>query len=198
MKNRINHYLHKTDQRLFSENIDIEKAINDEFERLNESSMSHGKDTFDIFLSHSYMDKKIIYGVYEEFVEMGYSVYVDWLKDRRLDRRHISKTTAQKLKERMQQSRCLFYITSNNTQESVWMPWELGYMDGYNGKVVTFPLLEDDEEEYYLPEYLDLYYYAEKGRVQTTREMTLWVHENTTKYVKFDQWLNGSIPYYHE
>ena len=116
MKNRINYYLNKTKQRLFSENIDIEKAIKDEYERLNEWLNFTG-DEFDIFLSHSFMDKKIIYGIYNELTEFGFSVYVDWLKDKELNRNQISKETAYHIKERMQQSKCLFYVTTNNTRQ---------------------------------------------------------------------------------
>ena len=197
MKNRINYYLNKTKQRLFSENIDIEKAIKDEYERLNEWLNFTG-DEFDIFLSHSFMDKKIIYGIYNELTEFGFSVYVDWLKDKELNRNQISKETAYHIKERMQQSKCLFYVTTNNTRQSIWMPWELGYMDGYNGKVVTFPLLKENEYEYYLPEYLELYCYVEKASIKNTRKQALWVHENPDKYVIFNSWLKGENPKYYE
>lgn len=197
MKNRINYYKDKTEQRLFSEGTTLEKAIKNEFDRLNEWINTTGNE-FDIFLSHSYLDKKTIYGLYRDFTEMGFSVYVDWIKDRKLDRSKISKQTAAALKERMQQSKCLFYATSNNTSQSIWMPWELGYMDGLNGKVVTFPLLDDDEKEYYLPEYLSLYNYVEKAQIKGKRQSALWVHENDIKYVKLENWLKGQNPYHHE
>jgi hypothetical protein len=194
MKNRINYYKEKTEQRLFSESTTLEKAIKNEFEKLNEWVNAEG-NIFDIFLSHSYLDKKIIYGLYQDFKEMGFSVYVDWINDRQLDRSKISIQTAAALRERMQQSKCLFYATSNNSSQSIWMPWELGYMDGLNGKVLTFPLLEEDEDEYYFPEYLSLYNYVEKAQIKGKRQSALWVHEIDKKYVKLDNWLNRQNPF---
>lgn len=34
---------------------------------------------FDIFLSHSFSDQKIILGIWLSLEDMGYKVYVDWI-----------------------------------------------------------------------------------------------------------------------
>ncbi len=41
---------------------------------------------FDIFLSHSFLDKAEVQGLYQELTDFGYSVYVDWVVDPHLDR----------------------------------------------------------------------------------------------------------------
>jgi hypothetical protein len=41
---------------------------------------------YDIFLSHSYDDAEIIYGVKKLIEGLGLSVYVDWIDDAKLDR----------------------------------------------------------------------------------------------------------------
>lgn len=84
---------------------------------------------FDIFLSHSYLDKQTVLGVYKDFEALGYKTYVDWVIDPTLDRDNITKATAEKLRLRMKQSKCLIYATSSNIVGSQWMPWELGFMD---------------------------------------------------------------------
>lgn len=155
---------------------------------------------FDIFLSHSYLDKKTVYGVFKDFESLGYNTYVDWIVDPTLDRSNITKQTAEKLRVRMMQSKCLIYATSSNIIASQWMPWELGFMDGFNkNKVAVFPLLKTDERDsnIELPKYLELYYSCSKER-NTKRREILWVNDGKQKYVKFDSWLNSGIkPYIH-
>ena len=96
----------------------IEKAILNENKTQNEWSNFTG-DKFDIFLSHSYLDKKIIYGIYLELTKLGYSVYIDWLKDPALNRTKVTSETADKIRERLFQSRCLFYATTTNSKRTL-------------------------------------------------------------------------------
>src|SRR4051812_19630224 len=90
---------------------------------------------FDIFLSHSYEDKKFVDKIDQVFNSAGHSVYVDWKIDHELDRSKVTVQTADLLRKRMLQSKCLFFLTSSNSPTSRWMPWELGYFDGLKHKV---------------------------------------------------------------
>ncbi len=158
------------------------------------------KAEFDIFLSHSYLDKKTIFGIYKDFEKMGYSTYVDWIIDPTLDRENITKRTALVLKKRMEQSKCLLYATSDSITDSIWMPWELGYMDGKKeGKVAIFPLsAEDEDDDIELPEYLELYYTCTKEPTVKTKKEVLWINESKKVYVKFKDWLNeNTMPFKH-
>lgn len=57
----------------------------------------------------------------------------------------------------MRVSSCLAYVHSANASESVWMPWELGYFDGFKpGFVWIVPLVEKSDKEYEGQEYLGL------------------------------------------
>ncbi|TOP41857.1 toll-Interleukin receptor, partial [Vibrio parahaemolyticus] len=97
---------------------------------LNESVASFNKfRTYDIFLSHSSKDAELILGVKATLEDMGYSVYVDWVNDPQLDRSKVNESTAQLLRERMDASKSLFYVTTENAESSKWMPWECGYFD---------------------------------------------------------------------
>ncbi|MEK3714047.1 TIR domain-containing protein [Paenibacillus sp. FSL R7-0333] len=151
---------------------------------------------FDIFLSHSYSDDKIILGLKEELEDLGFSVYVDWIVDRQLNRSSVNKETARLLRTRMNKCKCLFYATSINTTNSKWMPWELGYFDGINGNVAIMPISElpQTSEQYNGQEYLGLYNYLTKDTIKNTSIMTLWVHESSKSYIKIDSWLKGVQP----
>lgn len=173
--------------RTFSTTLD--KAILAESKAQNQFRNFTG-DQFDIFLSHSYLDKKIIYGIYLELEELGFSVYVDWIKDPELDRTNITSRNAIKIRQRLCESKCLFYATTNNSKRSTWMPWELGFMDGKNQKVAILPMT-DDNEQFQRNEYLEIYPYIEKVSKIGSKNGILRVCENDDKFNSFDNWLAG-------
>jgi hypothetical protein len=118
---------------------------------------------YDIFLSNAYRDGDVILGVKRLIEAQGLSIYVDWIDDSGLDRGRVTKNTAKVLRERMRVSSSLAYVHSANATESVWMPWELGYFDGFKpGFVWIVPLVEKSDEEYEGQEYLGLYPPIEK------------------------------------
>ena len=155
-------------------------------------------DSFDIFLSHSYSDREIIPALKKELESLGFSVYVDWITDSLLSRENVTKETAAVLQKRMKQSKCLIYATSENSNTSRWMPWELGYFDGIKDKMVgILPLKKYNNnfrDDFKGEEYLGLYYYIDKALTGTTNRMSLWVHESLKKYIIFSAWLDGKKP----
>lgn len=42
----------------------------------------------------------------------------------------------------MKQSKCLLFATTENYLNLKWMPWEIGYYDGFTGKVVILPITD--------------------------------------------------------
>jgi len=100
----------------------------------NEKFESSDKN-YDIFLSHSKLDEELVLGIKISLEDMGYSVYIDWINDKQMDRTKVNNSTAQILKDRMNKSKSLIFVTTENSIHSIWMPWELGYFDGYKGKV---------------------------------------------------------------
>ena len=87
---------------------------------------------YDVFLSHAVKDAKIVLGVKNWLEENGKKVYVDWIDDKQLDRSRVTSRTAETLRLRMRQSLSLLYIATDSSSQSKWMPWELGYFDGYS------------------------------------------------------------------
>jgi hypothetical protein len=113
---------------------------------------------YDVFLSHSVKDAKTVLGVKNWLEANGMNVYVDWIDDKQLDRSQVTSRTAETLRNRMRQSSCLLYIATDNSSQSKWMPWELGYFDGYSiGKVAILPILNSEDDYFYGQEYLGLY-----------------------------------------
>lgn len=167
-----------------------EAKLFDEF--VAQESFSSTK-RFDVFLSHSTRDAEIILGVKAMLEGMGKSVYVDWINDRQLDRSHVTPSTAITLRSRMRQSQSLLYVHSDNSTESRWMPWELGYSDALHGAVAILPITDYREEEFRGQEYLGIYPYVVRNTLTDILEVrrsrydtlnwTSWV-QNPRTFVK--------------
>ncbi|GAA4409071.1 TIR domain-containing protein [Quisquiliibacterium transsilvanicum] len=122
------------------------------------------RDTFDVFLSHSLADAEIVLGIKLLLEESGLKVYVDWVEDAQLDRRAVTKETAAVLRQRMRQSKSLIYLSSDNSSSSKWMPWELGYFDGFKPDgVAIMPVLDSPTGTFKGQEYLGLYPIVQKN-----------------------------------
>ena len=151
---------------------------------------------FDIFLSHSFLDRDEVEGLYLELTRMGFSVYVDWIIDPNLDRTNVTKTSATIIRNRLKSSKTLLIAISVNATISKWMPWELGYIDGHTNKCAIIPVSKAiiPETSYKGIEYLSLYPFVKKAPSDKQEEI-LWVIEEIDKYIAFSEWLNGQIPY---
>ena len=118
---------------------------------------------YDIFLSHSFDDAELIYGVKRMIENLNLSVYVDWIDDPSLDRNRVTVKSAAALRERMKACSSLVYAHSANSSSSVWMPWELGFFDGMKPRQVwILPLVATYDSEFKDQEYLGLYPAVEK------------------------------------
>lgn len=128
-----------------------------------ESRRFSSTERYDVFLSHSYQDFDVIYGIKTIIERLGLKVYVDWIEDSGLDRAKVTTGTAQVLRGRMQTCSCLVYAHSPNATQSAWMPWELGYFDGLKpSHVWILPLVSEYDSEFKGQEYLGLYPPIEK------------------------------------
>jgi len=179
-----------------------ESKVRARADRLEKSAKSeltervHRQDTtpkHDIFLSHSYEDRKIVIGVALTIEDLGYSVYIDWRDDPNLDRTAISIETAEMLRIRMMSCRCLLYSVTNNASDSKWMPWELGFKDGHNKLVAVLPVVQQATSSFKGQEYLDIYPYVDIAKGEAGRKR-LWVNRNASCYISFDSWLKGKKP----
>lgn len=162
----------------------------------NLTKLANSMGTFDIFLSHSYRDAMEIEALREHIEEMGFSVYVDWVVDSNLDRKKVDAKTANLLRTRMQNCKSLLYVASANARDSAWMPWELGYFDGFKNRVAILPIADQpgSGDSYSGQEYLGLYPYITVDTAKGASTETLWVHDSSSSYVIFKNWLAGKNP----
>lgn len=144
---------------------------------------------FDIFLSHAVRDADLVLGVTRILTRTGKSVYVDWLVDPEMNRSDISPDTADKLRARMHQCDSLFYLHSQHSRTSRWMPWELGYFDGFNGNVAILPVVPEFGKDVFVgSEYLGLYPYVDLANVGTSGRADIFVNRDASDYALFSAW----------
>ncbi|SHJ63545.1 TIR domain-containing protein [Malonomonas rubra DSM 5091] len=139
---------------------------------LSEAKIKAGSyEQFDVFLSHSINDAELVLGVKCLLEDQGLKVYVDWVVDPHLSRDEVNRETAKLIRERMKQSKSLIYIATESSTDSKWMPWELGYFDGFSsGSVAILPLMEKSYSAFKGQEYLSIYPTVEKGKYKSGKE----------------------------
>ncbi len=163
---------------------------------LNESAKTH--HSFDIFLSHSFLDKEEVEGLYLELRDLGYTVYVDWIIDPHLDRKNVTKNTAELIRSRMKSCKTLLMAVSANAIMSKWMPWELGFVDGKTNRCAILPVGQDGTapKTFTRYEYLLLYPYIKKATINFFEK--IYITESSNSYVLFDDWIKkNETPIYN-
>lgn len=148
--------------------------------------------TFDIFLSHAREDAEIVLGVVGLLELLGKTVYVDWISDVQLDRSRVTPLHADVLRYRMRSSASMLYLTTANSVQSVWMPWELGYFDGHKpGHVAILPVMESGAS-FDGQEFLGLYPVMEYG-VGAGAGYTDWsIPDGGSGRINLDSFVSGT------
>jgi len=146
------------------------------------------KTSFDVFLSHSTSDAEIILGVKGVLEDYGKTVYVDWLEDPQLDRRNVTAASAEVIRARMRQCKSLVYVHTENSGNSKWMPWELGYFDGFNGAVAILPVTSKSEASFKGQEYLGIYPYMDEAPSKGSNIQEIWINKGTMASQRWGTW----------
>jgi len=138
---------------------------------------------YNTFLSHSSKDEELLTGVIQILENNGASVYID-NGDKRLPK-NPTPETAKILRNSIGEcSRFVLFVT-NNSKESIWIPWELGLADGLKlaSTITLFPSAEKFYETTWAEqEYLGLYQRIIWGKFSNknySEWMVLNHHENT-------------------
>ncbi len=135
-----------------------------------------------VFLSHSHKDKDQIQPAIAFLRSHGVSIYVDWMDDGMPDT--VSGETAKKLKDRIKQQKKFLVLVTENSKDSRWVPWELGFADSTKGMdhIASFPIAEHSDFTH--NEYMDIY-----PRIQIVNgKWWVWL-QDPLKLVELPTWL---------
>lgn len=81
---------------------------------------------YDVFLSHSSLDTKELLKIKAELNKQGLTVYIDWVNDDvMLDRKNQNEDTWNVLETRMEQSKLMIYVMTDNSIQSSYAKREV-------------------------------------------------------------------------
>jgi hypothetical protein len=147
------------------------------------------QERFDIFLSHSAKDAEIVLGTVALLEQFGFSVYVDWIVEPQMNRKRVTPENAAILRRRMGRCQSLLYLKTDNSTDSTWMPWELGYFDALKGRVGILPIVQSSQDDFSGNEYLGLYPYVDIAQIGKTEEQILWINRGPKEYGRLREWI---------
>jgi hypothetical protein len=105
-----------------------------------------------------------------------------------------SAETADKIKRKIKDLDKFVVLLTENSKNSKWVPWELGYADGVKnyGDIAIFPVLRSRFGNFDGVEYMGLYPQIKEGSNETRRGPAVLPPSNVSKYGKFlsDGWLS--------
>ena len=115
------------------EHDDFNVSPKDLVERI-ESDSFQNKKTFDVFISHSYLDSEFVNIVKDELNKHNITIYCDWTSDSDFLRRKLaSEYTRIVLKKRIEQSRIILFLQTKNSIShnghylSQWIEMEINH-----------------------------------------------------------------------
>ncbi|EIV8488669.1 toll/interleukin-1 receptor domain-containing protein [Vibrio vulnificus] len=114
------------------------------------------------FLCHSHKDHELAKGLQVLMKENGWDLYIDW-EDSEMPSTP-NRETAHRIKTKIKTNEWFLFLATNNSTQSRWCPWEIGFADSAKGyeKVLIIPT-EDDSGRWYGNEYLQLYKKMDEG-----------------------------------
>lgn len=84
--------------------------------------------TYDFFISHSSKDSSSVQELILYENQIGKNIFCDWINDSDyLKRNLLCSATLKVLEKRLDQSKNLLFVDSNNSKHSIWCKYELNY-----------------------------------------------------------------------
>jgi len=131
----------------------------DLFKKIKEDSIQN-KKSYDLFISHSFKDNKLINSIREHLNKKDLHIYCDWLSDNDfLKRKGANQYTEAILKRRIEQSTKVLFIKTNNTNDklnnfySMWVEMEISYAKFIKKPIEYINFTDNNQKELQLSKY---------------------------------------------
>lgn len=157
-------------------------------------------NTYDIFISHSSLDKELTNHLCDLFIQNGFKAYLDY-EDTELNSQNVTKRTGEQLRSKLKRCKTLAYVATSNIATSKWCPWELGFYDGLsNGRCCILPIVKGNQTTFRGREYLGSYPYLTYEECADSDKWIFWINDpdNSKKYIPLKEWLKNKELTIHE
>jgi hypothetical protein len=122
----------------------------EELEYRIENSKEQKIKTYDFFISHSSKDSSFVQRLILHENQNGKNIFCDWINDSDyLKRNLVCDATLKVLEKRMEQSKALIFVVSDNSMNSIWCKYELNFFDKL-GRPMYIIKKEDIEQDKYV------------------------------------------------
>ena len=113
-----------------------------------------GKQT--AFPCHSHKDRELAKGVQVFLQDQEWDVYIDW-EDTTMPNKP-DRATAEQIQRKVRDLDWFLFLATENSMNSRWCPWEIGYADGMKSydSIIIIPTT-DRAGRFFGNEYLQLY-----------------------------------------
>lgn len=99
-----------------------------ELEYRIENSMEQKIKEYDYFISHSSKDSTHVQKLIRAENQDGKNIFCDWINDVDYLKRHLlCEATLKVLEKRMEQSKAMIFVVSENSLNAIWCKYELNY-----------------------------------------------------------------------
>ncbi|UUX35226.1 TIR domain-containing protein [Fundicoccus culcitae] len=133
----------------------------DLYERFQSDAINN-KQTYDFFVSHSLKDQIIVRDIVLKLNQDNKTCYIDWgIDDHFLKREFVNVYTEEVLKVRMEQSKNLLLIRTDNSEQSKWVEFEIEYFSSLDKPLYEVKSLPPGESELKI----ERYYIKDKGEL---------------------------------
>lgn len=125
-----------------------QKKPNDLYNLLKNNAIQINQE-YDYFISHSSKDKSQVRECIKNLNKEGKICYCDWsMDDDFLKRIYTNGYTKEVLKVRMEQSKHLIFLRTENSMRSEWVEFELEYFENLKKQIFIINNVNDDFKKY--------------------------------------------------
>ncbi|WP_250578822.1 toll/interleukin-1 receptor domain-containing protein [Campylobacter jejuni] len=141
--------------------------------RINNAKEQKIKE-YDFFISHSYLDSEEIQKLITYENENNKNVFCDWICDNDyLKRKLLCEETLKVLEKRMEQSKEMIFVESDNSKKSRWCKYELNYFYNLKKPIYTIPKYFIQSGNFKIKKMDDLWFIEENFNLLNYRKSLL-------------------------
>lgn len=114
---------------------------------------------FDYFISHSSRDSKMVQKLITYENRIGKNIFCDWINDADYLKRHLlCEATLNVIEKRLEQSKALIFVESNNSISSVWCKYELNYFLQFKRPMYFIKKIDIENGNFNLKKFLNKWF----------------------------------------